>query len=162
MTKNILIPTDFQLSSLNAIKKVVIDLEANESVQITLVHGYVLSDSITDLLFYSPNKIINKLANKEFIEGCQLLQNKYASVIKKVNLELFHGQNQNAFQQFCQRRGIHKAYIPSLLLPTYVSKNSFDLSDFIRKSLLDVYEFEKLVSQEVHTDSVSDLFLNEV
>ncbi|HQA59356.1 MAG TPA: hypothetical protein PK033_15990, partial [Acetivibrio sp.] len=74
--KNILIPIDFTIESLNTLK---FALEENKNEQLTVVLMYAthLSDSITELLFYSQYKIIQKLINQPFKDAINIINNTY-------------------------------------------------------------------------------------
>ena len=65
MHKHVLIPTDFQMDSLNTIKKVIHDMNDEDTVAVTLLHGYYLNDSITDLLFNSRKDILKEIASAQ-------------------------------------------------------------------------------------------------
>ena len=68
MVKNILVPIDFQVASLNTMKLALEDREDCE-VRVILMYSEFLTDSISDLLFYSPHKIIDAKLTPEFKEA---------------------------------------------------------------------------------------------
>lgn len=162
MHKNVLIPTDFQMDSLNIIKKVVHDLKDGDTVSITLLHGYYLTDSISDLLFHSKKDILNQIVPTAFYEGCDLLKNKYASQLSQVKIDLFHGLNKRAFKSYISSNRIDKVYIPEGLITRKATKRSFDLAPYIHKCCEDVSRVQFAEKQEENTESFSELFLNTV
>lgn len=162
MHRNILIPTDFQISSLVAVKKVITDLREGETLSIKLVHGYQLNDAITDLLFYSRRTLFSNLVPADFLESCQLIHNKHHSILKSLDIEFFHGGNKKAFQQFCEKRNIDGAYIPvgEEYNPTH--KRSFDLTPYVRACVNSVQESVVSPSVELQMERVSEFILNEM
>lgn len=162
MHKNVLIPTDFQMDSLNTIKKVVHDLNEEDTITITLLHGYYLSDSITDLLFYSKRNILNQIVPPVFFEGCELLKNKYASKLSHIKIDLFHGMNKRSFKSYITSNQIDNVYIPSGLNIKKVTKRSFDIVPYIYKCCDNVSHVEFEEKQEKSMESFSELFMNTV
>lgn len=160
--KNILIPTDFEMDSLNTIKKVVLDLKEDEVVTITLLHGYYLSESITDLLFYSKRNLLNDIVPSEFSEGCELLKNKYTSQLEQIKIDFFHGLNKRAFKSYLNSNNINAVYVPSGGNPKKVTKRSFDIVPYIYKCCDNVSHVQFEEKKEGNMEGFSELFLNTV
>src|ERR1051325_8940830 len=97
--RTILIPTDFSIASLSLLK-VALDEHSGENLDIVFVCGYRLSDSITDLLFHSPSKILAKLESEDFREACAVLRNRPGSRILSIRKMLFTGKTASAFNRF--------------------------------------------------------------
>ena len=74
--KTVLIPTDFSIESLNTVKGALKQCEG-ENTNLILVYGVYLSDSITDLLFFSKPKYLSTLQSEKFTQACEILKNKY-------------------------------------------------------------------------------------
>jgi len=111
MTKTILIPTDFSVESLNLLK---FAATQNEDTQLDVIFLYCsyLSDSIRDLLFYSPTKIINEARNPQFEEALSILKNKYTTTIYSTRFEHFHGFSKNAFENYLFINEIEEVFVP--------------------------------------------------
>jgi hypothetical protein len=138
MERTILIPIDFKIESLNTLKLALNSIE-NEHANVVLMYAEYLTDSITELLFYSPKKTIKSLKSPEFEEAISIIKNRYETVIRSIEIELFHGYNVNAFKEFVEAKKIDTIYIPknySLRLP----KNGFDPIPLIKKSKLSYQE----------------------
>lgn len=134
MNKNILITTDFSISSLNLLKYVLENKLGNEKHNIVLVHGYSTSDSITDMLFFSKSKVIDLLNNSAFEEGLSVLKNKFSSKIHIIRKDIFTGYNQGAFESFLLSNKIDFAFVSGNHTFSKNHKNSFDVTPFIKKS----------------------------
>ncbi len=162
MHKNVLIPTDFQIESLNTIKKVIHDLNDGDTVTVTLLHGYYLTDSISDLLFSSKRDILNQIVPSSFFEGCDLLKNKYDSQLEHVKIDLFHGLNKRAFKSYVSSNQIDNVYVPVGLSNKKATKRSFDLVPYIQKCCDNVSHVQFEEKQEENLENFSELFLNTV
>lgn len=137
MGKTILIPTDLKIESLNTLKYAAI----GEDEEVILMYSLSLSDSITELLFYSSEKIIASLVSSEFEEAITILKNRFGKKISEISIKLFHGYTINAFRGFTDANGIEKIYVPKnykLQLPS----SAFDPLPLIRRSKLPVTEVE--------------------
>lgn len=155
MKKKILIPTDFSVQSLNVLQTF---LEQNENqnanFDIVLVHGYRLSDSIMELMFFSKPNILNALVNPEFQEACNVLQNKYEGKINAIKFDIFTGFTQGAFNNYTDANHVDEIYFNSERKPIFSSPRSFDFTNFIKRSNLKV--------TDVQQGTVSTLFFERV
>ncbi|MBC9813679.1 hypothetical protein H9Y05_14480 [Crocinitomicaceae bacterium CZZ-1] len=162
MHKHVLIPTDFQMDSLNTIKKVIHDMNDEDTVAVTLLHGYFLNDSITDLLFNSRKDILKEIVPPVFFEGCELLKNKYASQLTHIKIDLFHGLNKRAFKSYVTNNQIDKVYIPAGINQKKATKRSFDITPYINDCCDDVSHVQFQEKHEESMENFSELFLNTI
>ena len=132
MQKKILIPTDFSVQSLNILKSILSNNSSKTRLDIILIHGFRLSDSIMDLLFYSKHQQISALTTSEFKEACGVIKNKYDSQINSLTIELFSGFNVSAFNNYLEANKIDEIFISDKEM-TFTNKSSFDLSHYIKK-----------------------------
>ncbi|HCZ35880.1 MAG TPA: hypothetical protein DHV26_08130 [Cytophagales bacterium] len=157
MKRTILIPTDFSIESLNLFKYAA--QQAQEPLNIVLVHGQHLSDSIFDLLFRTRKDSVSKLSNPDFEDACRILRNKYASRINSFRIEIFSGVTQSAFQNFLEGNRITEILIPK----TYklqVSGKSFDVLPYLRASSLAPQEVEwKPIENAPERNQLAEIFL---
>lgn len=160
MKRTILIPTDFSVDSLIPVR-LAADLSVYTELEIVLMFCHHLPGSITDLMFYNPSKIIRQYNSPKFQEACDILINKYASKIKKIRIELFHGKNDSAFENFISGNKIDEIIYPkNYILNKY--KDSFNPIPFIKKSFLPCREVEWQSDTPVQSASLSNLFLDAV
>ncbi|GEC78385.1 hypothetical protein [Flavobacterium aquatile] len=137
MRKTVLIPTDFTVQSLNILKSVLSTNESNVKLDIILLHGLSLNDSIRDLLFSSKYQQIESLTTPEFEEACEVIKNKFDSQISSLRIDLFTGYNVAAFNNYLEGNRVVDIYV-SDKKPVFTNKKSFDLSRFIEKSSANV------------------------
>lgn len=132
MVKKILIPIDFRVESLNTLKYS-LEERKHEKTSVILMYSAYIDESISELLFYNPLKIIQALESPNFNDAVTILKNTYESSIHSLKIELFHGFNRNAFLNFYDARGIDLVYLPKdySLKP---HKNGFDPIPLIKSS----------------------------
>lgn len=138
MLKTILIPTDFTLESLNVIHKVV-EENAIFHLSVVLLHGHLLNDSITDLLFYSDDSVIKPLLTPEFSEAVLILKERYKE-IKSITIEVTHSIHKEPFKRFLKTKKVDEIcfeFGSSLEL----SKRAFDTLPLLKESGFPISEF---------------------
>lgn len=140
MVKTLLIPTDFTVESLNTLK-LALEKHKHEQVSVVLFHAERLSDSITELLFYSPAKALRQAISGTFSEAVTILKNTYESSAQAIHVELFHGTNVRAFVNFATSHKTDLIYIPKnyrLKIP----KKGIDPIPLIKQSHLSFEEID--------------------
>lgn len=133
MQTTILIPTDFTIESLGLLK-MALNEYPNERLEIVFVHGITLTDSITELLFFSPSRTMVTLENPNFREACAVIQNKFDWRLGSIKTVLFTGKTQAAFDQLLETHRIDAIVVPTNRMLKSVIPASIDLLPFIRKS----------------------------
>jgi hypothetical protein len=157
MVKKILIPTDFKIESLNTLKYS-LEERKQEKSSVILMYSAYNSDSITDLLFYNPTKIVEALVSSNFNDAINIIKNTYETSIHSFKIELFHGLNLNAFLNFYESHGIDLVYLPKdYCLKPY--KNGFDPIPLIKKSKVQYSEVAWTSDQGTsNKDELNQLF----
>jgi hypothetical protein len=101
---------------------------------VLLVHGVYMPDSIVDLLFFSKPRLIETMVSRDFNDACRIIHHKYYSQINAIQIELFTGFTQSAFQGFIEGFGVERAFVPKSHQMKPGSSRSFDVMPFIRRS----------------------------
>lgn len=155
MPKKLLIPIDFKVESLITLKYAL--NEINEEVEVVLLYAEYLSDSITELLFYSPNEKRKSLMTPEFNEALSIIKNRFENTLIKLNIAFFHGDNVSAFRNFVEGNKIDSIYIPKNY-KLKLFKNGFDPIPLIQKSKLGYQEVEWQKLSDSGSNDLSYLF----
>jgi hypothetical protein len=142
MKKTILIPTDFTIESLNAVKTFLSKADANFTYNVILLHGINYTDSITDALFFSKSKFIASISDNEFNEVCAILKNKFSDRINAIRKDIFSGFTQSSFSNYLEANKVEQAYILSNYEMQLPHKLSFDIVPFIKRSSIKVEEIK--------------------
>ncbi|MER0439575.1 hypothetical protein [Emticicia sp. W12TSBA100-4] len=140
MTTKILIPTDFHVESLNTLKLAMNHLETYE-VDVVLMYSEDLGNSITELLFYNPKKVVESLRTKEFDEALSILKNRFETRIKSISYEIFHGYRIKLIEDFMESKNIDSIFLPKSYL-LRLPKKGFDTIPLIKKSKLTYKELD--------------------
>lgn len=157
MVKTILVPVDFRVESLNTLKLALAQSNEN-SVNVVLMYAEILSDSISDLLFYSQEKIINARIKPEFLKAMAILKNRFENKIKRFEIEVFHGRNQSSLERFMKAQRIDEIYVAK----TYNLKltgSAFDPLPLLKKYQLPLSQMDWDQKQETsEEDQLNALF----
>lgn len=133
MYKTVLLPTDFTNNTLNVAKKI-IDNESIEKIDFVFIHGIHLTDSISDLLFFSKETVIEKLSNEDFKKSYTLFQELYAEKINSLKIELFTGFTQTAFNNLLSALKIDEIYLPEDFPLVLTNAMSADLTKYLKRA----------------------------
>lgn len=155
MRTTILIPTDFTSIPLLLLKQAA--MSSNHELDVVFMYSTSLTDSITDLLFYSPKKILDKAVNKEFSEGCSIMKNKYPDKIRNIRYEVFHGGNAESFTVLARANKVDEVWLPQDYSYTQY-RNAFDPTSYILKSGVAVREVNlQLTTRVAEHDLIAQL-----
>lgn len=162
MKKTIVIPTDFTVQSLNILKTVLNQNHSKEQYNVILLHGFNLTDSIRELLFFSKPNQIASMVNTEFEEAYEVIRNKFENQISSLKIDLFTGYNLSAFNTYLEANGV-KEIFTSERKQKPAHKNSFDLSRLIAKCQVRTTIVETVSKSSVpERGKIAEVFMNQV
>lgn len=122
--KHIMIPTDFTLNSLNALR---FGADAfDEELTITLLHFMEMPDSISDLLVLPREASNFNFISPEFREGISLILNRYRSQIKRIRNDFFVGDGPRQFKNYLEHHKIDTIVFPENYEFRMPSKRSYN------------------------------------
>lgn len=152
MKDTILIPTDFSVSSLKLLKEA---LSENDSSPLNIVIAFEcsLTDSITDLMFTSKQRLIDSNSNPGFNEALNILKNRFDQNIHSLRIEPFFGFTFSAFRNFAEANNITEAYLPTLEELIYEFPEMKSICAYARKLDLKTAVFEIFEADEEMTST---------
>ncbi len=153
----ILIPTDFRVASLHTLR-LALELIQEPVVNVVLLHCRTLDDSITDLLFYSPRRIVDDLLTNDFRDAISLISNRFEHKMGKLRIELFHGHAQSTFNVLLETLQIDAIYVPKSY-SLHVAKRAFDPLPYIVKCTIPYYRLPWDWQYITEEDRLENLFL---
>jgi len=164
MAHKILLPTDFSIESLNVLKHYLQKSSKEAVLDVVLVHGQTLSDSISDLLFFSKYRILKELNIEHFEDAVKILQNKYDSKLRNVHIDIFTGHNQSAFENYLSGNRIDEIILSEQLPFKPHNKKSFDITKYALRAETPVTKLncEQEIPKNADTADISSLFNNNV
>lgn len=154
---HLVIPNDFSIRSLRLVKAI-LEKEKALKIQILMLSGIHLSDSIMELSYLSPSKIINQSGSEEFKSGCSLLKNTFNSNLVDLSMSAVFSNNGTYMQSFLTSRGIEKICLPNNSPLTFKDKKLYDPSRGLIKSGLPIERYDLEIDDLSFNDQLSDLF----
>jgi hypothetical protein len=133
MGATILIPTDFKVSSLEPLKAL-LQFQNEDSINVLLVHGIYLSNSISDLLFFDQSDLKIEMAGKKFLSQLYDLEKELGPKVASIQITFFSGFTQSSFEQFTEINKVDRIIIPYELDFDWSHKKSMDILPFLHKS----------------------------
>lgn len=157
----ILLPTDFSVLSLHAIKQI-INNNPTKIFEFTLAHGYHLSDSLTTLLFHSKHKILQKLISEDFNNATEFLKSKYEKQFKSISYELLTSRNKSYIQNYLKNRNFDHIYLLNGFDWKFNLNISYDISEALTNSHIPTSIIDLQFTEEHQlyaNNNVVDIFL---
>lgn len=153
--RTILIPIDFRVASLSALS-LALEQTDEPTVRVVLLYCESLDNSITELLFYSPERTIDDLLTRDFRDALTILLNRFENTVDDLRIELFHGHAQRAFDALLDTLQIDAVYVAKSYR-LHLAGRAFDPMPYIRKSNVPHYE---LTSDRPHLTAEQDKLEN--
>lgn len=135
---NVLVPIDFSISSLNIIHNVVAKYPG-EKIAVYLVHALKSGNGISDLLFINRRLNVSNLYEQDFIDACEMIKNKYESVIAKIKIEMYYGESRKYLKSFLEHREIAAVFFTKNYTLNSLSDRSRDMYSLFDKVDIPVY-----------------------
>lgn len=102
--KNILIPTDFNTESLSCINDLCRQYE-NGQFQLTFIHLFKISDSISELLMLSRRNKEYEYVSDDFYATCEQLKQQHPQ-IRGIKVDFFYGSTLGMFKNYLEAHSI--------------------------------------------------------
>lgn len=134
--QTILIPTDFNIESLNIIPAVCNHFEG-QKVSVIFIHMFKLSDSVTDLLMLSRRSREYEQVSDAFYNGCAALKQQYPQ-LSALKVEFLYGSTLSMFKNFLEHNDVDQVLDIKHCHAGKINKASIDPTVLIQKSGLPV------------------------
>lgn len=132
MGTKIVIPSDLKLSSIEHLRSV-LQFQSESNLQVVLLHGIYLSNSITDLLFFDKTDLKLEIAGREFMKELRALENELGNKVKSIQVDFFSGFTQSSFNNYLSAIKADKAVIPNDFPFDWSYKKSMDILPYFMK-----------------------------
>ncbi|RFM26118.1 hypothetical protein [Deminuibacter soli] len=156
--KRIVIPTDFTIGSLQLVGEVAAHFPGSR-LHITLLHGMEMPTGILDLLFLGKRNEHNEMVTPAFANACQIIENKYASVLEQLTVQFVYGNNRRVVQHFLDANDIGLVVLPSDGLKPMADPQSVDLAALLKKCRVPVLELPVKTAAAKEKVLLADLLL---
>jgi len=162
--KKVLIPTDFSVKSLNLLLEF-LKQTTSDKYEVILGHGYDVSNSFSEMLFYSEHRILTKLLTREFRESCHLIENTYKSRLHKFRFSILTGNGKRYVRNYIEANKIDIVVYSKGYRMKFRSGSSFDLQPYLKDSKVEVMTIEhsqKVVPELENTEQLADILLSNI
>jgi hypothetical protein len=154
--KNILIPTDFNTGSLSCISDLCRQNQ-DDNLQLTFIHFFKISDSISDLLMLSRRCREYEHIGDDFYEICEQLKANYPQV-KSIKIEFFYGSTLKTLKIFLEEHSINAVLDLTHCSLKPLNKLSLDPHHLIAKCGLEVIK----ITPELKESAVHSLYVDQM
>jgi hypothetical protein len=158
MQKNILLPTDLTIESLNLLIHAIRNHEQAKLNAILLL-GQRASDSIIDLLFAS-EKNKTSVIGSDFKNALEMVKNRNASQLQNVHIEFFNGVNRAAAYNFAEANRVDEIYLPREYKMNPTAQYCFDTTPLLRGLPIPTFEVSWATQDQMPEKNLpAELFL---
>jgi len=130
--KTVLIPTDFELASLDCLSEVT-NRYYPEKLNIILVHMVKMTDSITELLMLSKRRVEYENITDEFKETFNDFKQNNNHLVSGIRIEFFYGNTIAAFENFLEANDVDEIINIKNYNFKLTTKNSIDPTILVKK-----------------------------
>lgn len=131
--KTLLIPTDFNVKSLNCITGL-IQQYAPQKLNIIMVHMMKITDNIHELLMLSRRSAEHQHISPEFYNACALLKREHADSINNIRIEFFYGSTVAVFKNFLEANEVNSIVMLENYTYAMLNKNSVEPAVLVNRS----------------------------
>ncbi|MFD1257282.1 hypothetical protein ACFQ3S_10785 [Mucilaginibacter terrae] len=131
--KTLLIPTDFNIKSLNCIPALR-KRYYPEKVNIVLVHMMKITDNMQELLMLSRRSTEYQHISEEFYNTCARLRQNNKNSIHNIRIEFFYGSTVAVFKNFLEANEVDAIVLLNNYRYALLNKNSIDPAQLVTRS----------------------------
>src|SRR5690606_687278 len=131
--KHLLIPTDFSIQSLKAVRAAVESIP-DHPLRITLFHLVSAPLAITEMLMRLRNISGLNLLSEEFKDACEVLKNKYSSRIKDMRTDIVMGTTKMFLKNYLEGAKVDVIFLQAGIKLEQTSKRSVDMLPLLRRT----------------------------
>nr|WP_067054679.1 hypothetical protein [Mucilaginibacter sp. L294] len=139
--KTILIPTDYQASSLDCIHAVCRQFREDD-LNLVFVHVFKLTDSFSDIITLSRRSREYEKVSDEFYRYCNVLRAQYPQ-IQNIKIDFLYGSKLSMFKHFIEANKVDLVLNTEGCAFTQIHQSSVDPALLIKRSGLPVINVPK-------------------
>ena len=142
--KKVLIPTDFNVKSLNVLLEF-LRRNPNDQFEVILAHGYDMSYS--------------------FRESCKLIENTYQSKLTKLKFSILTGSTKRYVRNYVEANNIDFIVCCNDYKMKFKSRDSFNLLPYLKATkveIINILNTQNVVTELEHSEQLADIFLSSI
>jgi len=160
MLQRILIPTDFTVNSLR-IALEYLESSDDKPVELVLVSGYKLGNSISMLLGFTLDDQLDELQDEDFIKGCEMIKSRFKDKVVEIYADFMVSKNRRYVQNYLKGRQYTRVVLPDVFEFRH-TKNSFDIIELLNavqpSNMPDIFEVSMGESELQEHDTLDGFF----
>lgn len=137
--KTLLIPTDFNVKSLNCIPSL-LQQHYPQKVNIILVHMMKITDNIQELLMLSRRSAEHQHISPEFYNACALIKREHAANLNNLRMEFFYGSTLAVFKNFLEANAVDSIVMLENYNYAMLNKNSIEPALMVNRSGINIIQ----------------------
>ncbi|PRD54508.1 hypothetical protein [Sphingobacterium gobiense] len=134
MIQRVLVPTDFTVNSLRIVLEY-LENNKDEQVELVLVGGYKLSESISMLLGFTLDDHLAELQHDDFLKGCEIIKSRFKDKVVEMYADSMISKNKRYIRNYLKGRKFTQVVLPDAFEFQEV-ENSFDVAALLRSQPL--------------------------
>ena len=131
--RNVLIPTDYSLASLELVEKTVQSLQ-HQNLNIILFHAFEIPFHASDIVGNNGKLPYRDIVTDAFRNGCKRLKEQFPKAIQSILLRHLYGNTSAVFHNFCDANEIDLIVFPDHFVFTPVHPQSVNPAPLFRKA----------------------------
>lgn len=153
--RNVLIPTDYSLASLELVEKTVQSLQ-HQQLNIILFHAFEIPFHASDIVGNNGKLPYRDIVTDTFRNGCKRLKEQYPKAIQSILLRHLYGNTSAVFHNFCDANEIDLIVFPEHYVFNPVHPQSVNPAPLFRKAGVAVLRtFTPAKKQQPHQTSTT-------
>lgn len=157
-------PTNFTVSSLTGAINYLSEAK-DTKIELVLVHGHALSDSITELLGFDKDYYLEKCYREDFLTACQIIKSRFEEQVHEIYSDIICSKNHRYIRNYLKGNKIEKVILPAFFSYAKLLPNSFCTVDLLRENcqklhipIVELNAAQSPVQEEQESDCIDNIF----
>jgi len=133
MIKRLLMPTNFTVSSLNAVISY-LSKGTDTKIELVLLHGHASSESMTEMLAFDKDDYLDECYSEDFLTACQIIKTRFEDQVEEIYSDIICSKNDRYIRNYLKGHKIAKVILPSEFEYAQLATNSFCTVALLRKN----------------------------
>ncbi|PRD47944.1 hypothetical protein [Sphingobacterium haloxyli] len=130
MIQRVLVPTDFTVNSLRIVLEY-LENNNDEQVELVLVYGYKLGESISMLLGFTLDDHLAEMQNDDFLKGCEIIKSRFKDKVVEMYADCMISKNTRYVRNYLKGRQFTQIVLPDAFEFQNV-EHTFDVVELLR------------------------------
>jgi hypothetical protein len=160
--QRVLVPTDFTVDSLRIALEYLENNGDNQRVELVLVCGYDLGDSITVLLGFTKDDHLARLQGEDFVKGCEMIKSRFKQTVVEMYADLLISKNARYVRNYLKGNRITQVVLPETYGFRFFNRHCFDILNVLKavglEALPEVVSLPVVGNETDNIDTMDSIF----